>query len=226
MKSRTLLGLLCILSALIFMVHSFLEPKSHLLIKPSGMEKMGDLGYYMYRQLIPKLADESDFVFYIEDLSRDIPVVLAFMEYGKESDSRKYEIFSNIEGLQALSQEYPVKEIPSSFEVNEEEEITRIFLFSKKIPTPKLKNQWNTYYFYSYPISSKITDFQCSSWKDAFLLKSEESYTCFAKKHLRKFEKEVRKSKGHKFFTAFEMINSNHYIFYHSTREAWDVDAL
>jgi hypothetical protein len=92
-KKRVILGVVCFVAALVFLINSFLVPKGIQILKPSSLESPEHLGIYVYRGIRPKLAAKATFVFAVPSGGHSYrDIIVGLLKEGQVLDQRRYNV--------------------------------------------------------------------------------------------------------------------------------------
>gem|GEM_PF-5190524 len=203
------------------MVHSLLLPKSSLIIKPSSAKEISDIGYYAFRQIHHRLADQAYFQFYY-DLNSQVEneLIEAFLAYGLQKQGRQYTYYSDQKDLLFLynivgSEEDYRKSFQTDLNTDEEvffSNMTRVLFSPLNYKSPPNRHS-QQYFFYVLRVDNEITNFKCNDFEKAFQLETRDDFYCFAKNLEPKFQKE-KSNNPIRFAYAFERIKPGYFVFY------------
>ncbi|MCB0348676.1 MAG: hypothetical protein KDD37_07560 [Bdellovibrionales bacterium] len=189
-RIRFVLGLVCLLAGIAFMVHSFLEPKPSPILKPTIFDTETTFGADSYSLLLAKLSEKAILVFYVEDFSKEKDFIVGFLKKGFEEDQREYILKSMVPTWnQELNQSINFSGKPlteESSDLDTSVAPTYVVLVNKSDMLKDLQldpdstGEYQEYHFIGMSVSAAgPSAIKCTSRKEAFLLKSLSDLDCF-----------------------------------------------
>lgn len=227
-RIRLFLGVVCLLTGIAFMVHSFLEPKPSPILKPTLIETADGFGVNAYKLLLAKLPEKAILVFNISDFATEKYFILGFLRAGQESDQREYILTSTLPSWdEELRSSMAFTGRPLTEEASELESSvapTYILLREKQnfmndviIEIEDEHGEYQKYNFILTPVSAiGPSNIKCLSRKHAFLLQSMADLDCFqlwAEKNIYRQRNKIDLTKP---IGAIDQVDLRHYIIYHT----------
>jgi hypothetical protein len=229
-RMRLILGVICLIAGIVFMIHSFIELRLNPVIKPTNYESFADFGSASYKQLHAKLSEKAALVFAVSDFSTEKDFLLGFLKAGQEMDQREYILISNnAEWKDGLSQNFSFKGVaPTEDSLDSDSFVapTYIVLVRQQDAIqqdtnlqlgPESAPEYQTYHFMNIAISKEQPHaYKCPNRKRAFELKSMEDLECFQVM----MEKRVNRQRNlldlTKQIGAIDQMDLKHYLLYFS----------
>lgn len=229
-RMRLILGVICLIAGIAFMIHSFLELRLNPVVRPTSYSNFEAFGGSAYQQLHAKLSEKAALIFAVADFEAEKDFLLGFIKMGQEMDQREYILVSNeVAWTDALSQAYSFKGIvPTEDSLESDSFVSPTYIvllkqqdgFNHNIDLnlgAESKPEYQTYHFMSIPISKvQPSAYKCPNRKRAFQLQSMEDVECFQVMMEKRVNRKRNQLDLKQSIGAIDQMDLQHYLLYFS----------
>ncbi len=226
---RVIFGVLVLGIGVFFMMNSLVQPRSLQVIKASNFSNWGELGYYSFRQLHPRLPNPgvSAFLFELKDKEKAKSVIRGFLKKSKDAKEFSMVAFAEQAFLQEEDSDFfsidPETFWQSQYQKPDFNDKSFVFLVhpkqKEKLHEFARKNKLPIRFFLSNQMTVRYEQekFNLPECKgEVFSMKVlPENYPCFAHR-VSQLNDKNKKVDPEKDYAMLEQVSRDHYVYYFS----------